>query len=196
MYGPRRFVDLCTLGLRAGMQLEARMTQVDSGKQGDLSNAGKSLLIDLHGIDLGQTMFDRAGIARVIPHRHEMALFDAVVWHTADFKVGIARWKVKADEFWVRGHFPDKAMLPGVLQVEAGAQLSAFLFNSRYDRPRLAAFTHIHEASFRNPVQPGDDFFILCKETRSTDRRFTSNLQGLVNGKVTFEASISGMALS
>lgn len=157
----------------------------------------KSLMLDLPtlGVDLAARVIDREGIARINPHRHEMSLLDAIVWKSADNRQGVAIWEVKEDEFWCRGHFPGKPMVPGVLQVEAGAQLSSFLYNIRFDKPRLAALTHIEDCSFRNPVVPGNRFYILCQELKFAPKRFSSRIQGMVDGKITFEASINGMVI-
>ncbi len=164
--------------------------------------AGKSLLLDLTGIDLSRRILDRTGLERINPHRHEMALVDAIVWRSHDLKQGVAIWNVSDKEFWVRGHFPGKPMLPGVLQIESGAQLGVFLYNSRFPEPRICAFTHITDVAYRNPVSPGDAFFLLCQELKCSGRRFTSHIQGAVitgndptTAKVTFEAVISGMSL-
>lgn len=157
--------------------------------------ARKPFLFDITGVDLKAVVHDRAGIARMNPHRDHLALLDEIVMETPDFKRGIAVWHVKPTEFWVSGHFPGKPMLPGVLQVEAAAQLGVFLFNRRWPVPKLCAFTHIMNAAFRAPVLPGDDFYLLCDEIRASAKRFQSNCMGIVNGKIAFEAEIAGIAI-
>lgn len=155
----------------------------------------KPLLFDLSGIDLKRVVHDRAAIAKMNPHRDHLALLDAIVWEQPDFKRGIGVWHVKPTEFWVSGHFPGKPMLPGVLQVEAAAQLGVFLFNRRFPAPRLCAFTHINDVAFRSQVVPGDDLYLLCDEIRASNRRFQSRSMGVVNGKIAFEAEIAGIAI-
>ena len=151
--------------------------------------------LDLASIDLNRVVADRAAIEEVIPQRHEMLQLSAIV-HVDPARHLIVGYKdVTADEFWVRGHFPDKALLPGVLQVEAGAQLGAFLVGARLPEKRIIAFTHIHECAFRQPVVPGDTYYILCHELKNTGRRFTSQIQGVVGGKLAYDAHISGMVL-
>ena len=61
-------------------------------------------------------------------------------------------------------------------------------------RPRLALFTRIVEASFRGQVKPGDTFLLLAEEIRVQEKKFESNIQGMVNGKVVYEAQISGIS--
>ncbi len=159
------------------------------------------MLVDLSTIDLNKIMVDRKAIEKVNPHRHEMALLEGIIWHNPGFKLGVGVWHVKGDEFWVRGHFPGKPLLPGVLQVEAGAQLGVFLYNARFPHPKIVAFTHIEDCCFRNPVEPGDTLYLLAREDKFTERRFTSTVQGVVQPKgggerkFAFEAVVTGMTL-
>lgn len=153
-------------------------------------------LVDLASIDLNATVYDREAIGRFNPHRHEMALLDRIVWTAPDNTAGIASWKVRDDEFWVRGHFPGRPLLPGVLQVEAGAQLAVFLYNIREAEPRLCAFTRIESCAFRGQVAPGDELLIVCKEIKRSPRRFVSAIQGIVRGKICFDAQIDGYRIA
>lgn len=153
----------------------------------------RARLFDVSGVDFAACAATREHIATIIPHRYEMALLDRIVWASPDFTEGIAAVGVKGDEFWVRGHFPQRAMLPGVLMVEAGAQLSCWLWNKRQPAPRIAAFLRIENAAFRQSVTVGDEMFVLCKEIKATPRRFFTDIQGIVNDQICFEARISGM---
>lgn len=153
------------------------------------------VLLDLSTIDLTACRFTKEFIGTMNPHRHAMALLDKVVWSLDDFTLGVAKWSVRPDEFWVPGHFPGKPMLPGVLQLEAGAQLAVFLYNIRQPRPVLCAFTRVDNCSFRGQVAPGDDLYIVCREIKRNSRRFISAAQGIVNGKIAFEAQIEGIRI-
>ncbi len=150
-------------------------------------------IIDLDVIDLSHRYLDRDGIAQWTPHRGNMALIDAVIWKSQDNTYGVAIKHVRDDEFWVSGHFPGRAMFPGVLMVECGAQLGALLFSLRQKEKRLAAFLRIDKAVFRRAVEPGDDLYILSREVKKQSRKFTSDIQGIVNGQLCFEARIEGL---
>jgi 3-hydroxyacyl-[acyl-carrier-protein] dehydratase len=157
---------------------------------------GSRYLFDIDGIDLGNTLADRDEIGKLIPHRHEMALLDRIVWTGDKGLKGIAALQIKDDQFWVRGHFPSKPMFPGVMMVEAGAQLSVYLFNLRQDVPKLAAFLRIDDCAFRRSVTVGEEIILLCDVIKASSRRFVSNIQGIVDGQVCFEAKISGMQIA
>lgn len=155
----------------------------------------RNLVVDLSTIDLSARLLDRRRIEGWLPHRGEMALLDAIVWHSPDFRQGIAMKHTRNDEFWVPGHFPGRPMMPGVLQIEAAAQLAVYLYNARQNSPKTAAFTRIENCSFRNMVVPGDDLFLLCQEIKWTRRGFVCLVQGATNHKLTFEAEIHGLSI-
>jgi len=168
---------------------------VSSSGTAEPDRASRANLFDLSGIDLTACVADRAEIGRLNPHRHEMALLDEIVWIAEDKAAAVARVRCRDDAFWVRGHFPNKPLMPGVLQVEAGAQLACYLWNTQQPVPQLAAFLRIEQVAFRRSVLPGQELLLLCREVKRGRRRFVSDIQGFVDDRIAFEGRISGMAI-
>jgi len=153
------------------------------------------LLFDLDQIDLSRIVVSREEIERYNPHRGCMAMLDGVIWHSEDFRRVVGVKYVREDEFWVAGHFPQQPIMPGVLLVEAGAQLANYIFRLRRSNPCIAGFIRIREAVFRGQVHPGDTLYLLSREVKLTAKRFISDLQGVVDGRIVFHSRVSGIVL-
>ncbi|MHC4976344.1 MAG: 3-hydroxyacyl-ACP dehydratase FabZ family protein [Planctomycetota bacterium] len=152
-------------------------------------------LFDLNKIDLRSEMVTREGLERWIPHRGVIVQVDGISWHDEEFSLAVGYKDVRDDEFWTEGHFPDQPIYPGVLQIEAGAQLSSFLFYRRRGEPCIAGFTRIEKTVFRGKVVPGDRLLILSRAIKYRPRLFVSEIQGIVEDRIVFESTITGMVM-
>ncbi len=152
-------------------------------------------LINLDNIDLDNIIYDAEAIEQKNPHRFEMRQIDGIVYLDDTCTDIIAVKNVTDDEFWIRGHIPGRPHHARCLMVEAAAQMSSFAALKRInsDEDLFIGFGGIENVKFRQQVTPGDKLYILGKFIDVRRRRFTMNVQGLVNGKMVFEASIIGM---
>ncbi len=152
-----------------------------------------SLLINLSEIDLTKVEYDKENIQQVNPQSYEMSQLDGVIW--ADLKsLRVLGFKdITAQEFWVRGHIPGRPIMPGVLMVEAAAQLSSFFMKRIYGLEGFIGFSGIDRAKFRDTVVPGDRLLLLGHICKVRSRQFSADVQGLVNGKMVFDTRVTGM---
>jgi len=112
-------------------------------------------------------MLDRAAIEAIIPHRHPFLLVDRVL----EFEPGISavgELDVVETAFWVPGHFPDYAVMPGVLIVEALAQCGAVaLLSLPENQGKLAFFAGIDRVRFKRQIVPGETLRLECTITKT-----------------------------
>ena len=105
---------------------------------------------------------DRAAIEAILPHREPFLLIDEVLELEPGERV-VARKRVREDEWYLRGHFPGRPVMPGVLIVEAMAQTGAVAVRSEQEnRGRIALFAGIDDTRFKRIVEPGDELELEC----------------------------------
>lgn len=153
-------------------------------------------LFDYDHIDIENPKGTIDLLHRVNPHRGDMVQLSGVAWWDDERGVG---WRdVGENEFWVPGHIPGRPLLPGVLMIEAAAQLSSFVQQIPIvDQPdrRFIGFTRCDEAVFRGHVVPGDRMILLADLIKRNQRRFISRCQGFVNDQLVFEVKVTGMSM-
>lgn len=122
-------------------------------------------------------------IQGLLPHRYPFALVDRVIEHVPG-KRAVALKNVTLNEPQFQGHFPGRPLMPGVLIVEAMAQVGGLIVTQMPDIPKgLFVFAGIDGVRFRKPVVPGDQLRITCDLLSFKRRRF---------GKVHAQASVDG----
>jgi len=130
-------------------------------------------------------------IRRIIPHRYPFLLIDRVLT-IEDDRIITGYKNLTANEPFFQGHFPRKPIMPGVLILEAMAQLGAvYVLAKPENQGRIAFLMGVDKAKFRRPVVPGDrlDFKLTILKMRST----FGKVHGVatVNGDMAAEAEIS-----
>lgn len=94
-------------------------------------------------------------IKGILPHREPMLLIEKA--DVVDERKAKAYYRVKGDEFFLQGHFPDQKIVPGVIQCEMMAQASCVLFCDEMSGENvLPLYTGLNNVRFKNPIVPGD----------------------------------------
>ena len=108
----------------------------------------------------------RTEIESILPHREPFLLIDEVLELEPGKRV-VARKTVRADEWYLAGHFPGRPVMPGVLIVEAMAQTGAVaVLSDEENRGKLALFAGIDNVRFKRIVEPGDELELTCELER------------------------------
>jgi beta-hydroxyacyl-ACP dehydratase FabZ len=135
-------------------------------------------------------ILDIHAIREILPHRYPMLLVDSIIELEAERIVGIKN--VTANEPFFAGHFPDFPVMPGVLIIEAMAQVAGVLVLKQIpDRhKKLVLLASVEQAKFRRPVFPGDQLRIEMKVTRRKASVAKMYGTATVDGKVVAEAEV------
>ena len=156
----------------------------------------KGFLVDLSKIDISKVAFSIEEIRGANPQRYEMEQLSWVVETNLEegYSVGVRR--LGDDEFWCRGHIPGRPIFPGVLMVEAAAQLCSFHYHKAVpDDTRFFGFGGIDAVKFRGEVRPGDTLVIVVKVAEMRTRRVVTDAQAFVDDRLVFQGRIIGMPM-
>lgn len=136
-------------------------------------------------------ILDSAAIQQILPHRYPFLLVDRIIELEPRVRiVGIKQ--VTANEQFFVGHFPGIPVMPGVLQIEALAQVGAILALREFEdrETKIPFFTGIDNARFRKPVVPGDTLRLEVTALRIGSKVQKMHGVATVNGEITAEAEI------
>jgi len=130
-------------------------------------------------------------IERIIPHRHPFLLLDRVI-EIEEGKRAVAIKNVTANEWFFEGHFPGKKVMPGVLIVEALAQVAAVTMLKGVEAAgKSPLFGGIENMRFRKPVVPGDQLRLEFTLEKIRGPIGKGQVRATVDGKLAAEGTIS-----
>jgi UDP-3-O-[3-hydroxymyristoyl] N-acetylglucosamine deacetylase/3-hydroxyacyl-[acyl-carrier-protein] dehydratase len=173
------------LGARPGHSGNVRFAKVLKEQIKKQEGTGKSF--DL----TKEPLYNINDIEKLLPHRYPFLLVDKVMEITEDGIIGVKN--VTMNEPMFQGHFPGNPVFPGVLQIEATAQVGGIFALSKVEQPELYStyFMKIDNVKFKQKVLPGDTLVFELKLI-SPMRRGLVNMAGkaYVNGKLVMEAEM------
>jgi UDP-3-O-[3-hydroxymyristoyl] N-acetylglucosamine deacetylase/3-hydroxyacyl-[acyl-carrier-protein] dehydratase len=128
---------------------------------------------------------------KILPHRYPFLMVDRVIGFEGENKITAIK-SITINEPFFQGHFPGHPVMPGVMQVEAMAQVaSILLFKLTKTTSRVGYFMSADEVKFRKPVFPGDTLFIHAELTKARSNRLAkAHCSCVVNDAVVSEGDL------
>ena len=137
---------------------------------------------------------DIQGVMQLLPHRYPFLMVDRVVKLEGNHIVGIKN--VTINEAYFQGHFPGHPVMPGVLQLEAMAQVAGIvMLKSAEEISKMAYFMSAEDVKWRKPVYPGDVLVIEVEMTKMRGKIGKAKGMCKVRGEVVSEASVTFMLM-
>ena len=154
-------------------------------------------ILDLSSIDTTHLEADQDAIRRFNPQRYEMEQLNGICHIDRDNLIIVGYKDVREDEFWTRGHIPGRPLMPGVLMIEAAAQLASFFTHACFPehKDRFIGFGGVDEVKFRDQIVPPCRLILMGKGVSARPRRVVCYVQGFVDRTMVFEAKVTGMPL-
>ena len=159
--------------------------------------AARELIIDPASLDYNNVIADVVEIRRYNPQRFEMEQLTAIIHEDLERHVCVGYKDITFDEFWVRGHMPKMPLMPGVMMLEAAAQMCSY-FSQKYDLlgAAMVGFGGLEDVRFREPVIPGDRLVLACEMTKLRRGQLViTKFQGFVRNAIAVEGILKGIPI-
>jgi UDP-3-O-[3-hydroxymyristoyl] N-acetylglucosamine deacetylase/3-hydroxyacyl-[acyl-carrier-protein] dehydratase len=174
------------IAMRSGHPLNMQLVEKINNQREKIQAGGiKAVYVETSGNTL-----DSIDIQKILPHRYPFLLVDKIIEIEPDKKaVGIKN--VTINEQFFTGHFPGKPVMPGVLIVEAMAQVAGVLMlNKKENIGKYAYFMSLDNAKFRKTVVPGDQLRLEVEIVKLRSKTGLAHTRALVDGAIVSEADL------
>jgi UDP-3-O-[3-hydroxymyristoyl] N-acetylglucosamine deacetylase / 3-hydroxyacyl-[acyl-carrier-protein] dehydratase len=150
----------------------------------------RSMVPEAVSIPVGESVLDIHEVLKILPHRYPFLMVDRIVGFEGENKC-VAIKNVTINEPFFPGHFPGHPIMPGVLQLEAMAQVSSVVMLRKPENAgKIGYFMSADNVKWRRPVLPGDTLFIETDIIRMRGSIGQTRCRCLVNGEVVSEAEL------
>ncbi len=159
--------------------------------------AAHELLVDPKHLDFDRPLATIDDIRSVNPQRHEMEQLTAILYEDAEAMTCAAYKSVTEADFWVRGHMPGLPLMPGVMMLEAVAQLASY-FTQKNDLlgVEMVGFGGLDDVRFRGFVLPGKDLIVMVQLLKARrGRMIVAKFQGVVDGQIILDGTLRGIPI-
>ena len=128
-------------------------------------------------------------LKRILPHRDNMLLLDEA--EVTPEGIACGKKKITGDEWFLKGHFPDAPVVPGVILCEILGQSVSVCLDGVIKENQLPFFTGLDKVKFRKTVVPGDTFETKCEIVKIREPFYFAKGAGYVDGKLCVSAEFS-----
>lgn len=175
------------IGIKSGHLLNLRLLQKIYTRRERLKDAGIKSPEEVSSIPKG--ILDSEEIQKILPHRYPFLMIDRILELGEEKAVGIKN--LSMNDYFFAGHFPGRPVMPGVLILEAMAQVGGMLMLSRREnRGKIAYFMSINNAKFRRVVKPGDQLRLEIEVIRFKTKTGQIHARAFVEDKLAAEADL------
>jgi len=150
-------------------------------------------LFDLGRVDFKRVDFPIEEIRKINLQRFEFEQIHGIFQIFPEEEALVGYRDVGNDEFWIRGHIPGSPLFPGVLMIEAAAQLCSFYQGRVHPTDGFFGFGGVEGVRFRSAVKPGDRLILVGKGIQVHPRKSTFATQIFVGDNLAFEGTIIGV---
>jgi 3-hydroxyacyl-[acyl-carrier-protein] dehydratase len=161
-------------------------------------------LITLAEHDLSEELVSHEALYEILDHGGRFRMLDGIVHHDAEQGLAVGYKEIRSTDWWACDHIPGRPLFPGVLMIEAGAQLCSWEFSTRGIgiEDKFFGFGGVNQTRFRGMVEPDTRLYIVCKVHRARRTMFSYYVEGYIPGdeglkdaRRIFETEVLGVAL-